>query len=60
MTRRFRSANPQVVSSIEKQRLFEERATIDNLTRLHNRGWLNNNFDRLLNYCKTDGLPFSY
>lgn len=60
MTRRFRGANTQVVSSIEKQRLFEERATIDNLTRLHNRGWLNDNFDRLLNRCKTDGLPFSY
>lgn len=40
-------------------RQFEERATIDNLTRLHNRGWLNDNFDRLLNRCKTDGLPFS-
>ena len=60
MTRRFRSANTEVVSSIKKQRPFEERATIDNLKRLHNRGWLNDNFDRLLNYCKTDGLPFSY
>ena len=60
MTRRFRGVNTQVVSSIEKQRLFEQRATIDTLTRLHNRRWLDENFDRVLNRCKTDGQPFSF
>ena len=60
MTRRFRGVNRQVVSSMERQRVFEQRAEIDALTRLHNRGWLNDNFDRLLNRCKADGQPFSY
>lgn len=60
ITNRFRGVHSQVVSSIEKQRLSEHKAIIDNLTKLYNRGWLNENFDSLLERCKSDWKPFSY
>lgn len=56
---RFRVVNSQVVSSIKKQRLSEHRAVIDDLTKLYNRGWLNENFEPLLERCKKDSKPFS-
>jgi len=56
---RFRGVNSQVVSSIQKQRLSEHRAIVDDLTKLYNRGWLNENFEPLLARCKQDLQPFS-
>lgn len=56
---RFRGVNSQVVSSIKKQRLSERRAIVDDLTKLYNRGWLNENFESLLERCKKDLQPFS-
>lgn len=60
VTNRFRGVNSQVVSSMKKQRLFEHKAIIDDLTQLYNRGWLNENFEPLLERCKNDRHPFSY
>ncbi len=57
---RFRGVNSQVVSSLKKQRLFEHKAIVDDLTNLYNRGWLNENFVPLLERCKKDRHPFSY
>lgn len=57
---RFRGVNSQVVSSIEKQRLSERKAIVDDLTKLYNRGWLNESFEPLLKRCKQDLHPFSY
>ena len=60
ITSRFRGVHSQVISSIEKQQLFENKAVIDDLTKLYNRGWLNENFDPLLERCKNDRHSFSY
>jgi diguanylate cyclase (GGDEF)-like protein len=60
ITDRFRGVNSQVVSSIEKQRLSEHKAIVDDLTKLYNRGWLNENFAPLLERCKINLDPFSY
>ncbi len=60
ITNRFRVVNSQVVCSIQKQRLFEHKAIVDDLTKLYNRGWLNENFPPLLERCKNDMHPFSY
>lgn len=60
ITNRFRGVNSQVVCSIQKQRLFEHKAIVDDLTKLYNRGWLNENFPPLLERCKNDMHPFSY
>lgn len=60
ITNRFRVVNSQVVCSIQKQRLFEHKAIVDDLTKLYNRGWLNENFPPLLELCKNDMHPFSY
>ncbi|MGZ8180961.1 MAG: diguanylate cyclase [Methylobacter sp.] len=60
ITNRFRGVNSQVVSSIKKQQLSEHKAIVDDLTQLHNRGWLNQNFSPLLERCKKDLHPFSY
>lgn len=57
---RFRGANSQLISSINKQRLSEHKAIVDDLTKLYNRGWLNENFEPLLERCKKDVQPFSY
>ena len=60
MSSRFRCANNQVISSLQKQRVFEHKSNIDHLTQLYNRGWLNENFDDVLERCKNESQPFSY
>ncbi len=60
MAGRFRGVNSQVVSSLKKQRLFEHKALVDDLTQLYNRAWLNENFTTLLDSCKKDRQPFCY
>ena len=60
MAGRFRGVNSQVVSSLKKQRLFEHKALVDDLTQLYNRAWLNENFTTLLDRCKKDRQPFCY
>ncbi len=60
MANRFRGVNSQLVSSRKEQRLFERRAIIDDLTKLYNRGWLNENLAALLESCKINQSPFSY
>lgn len=57
---RFRSANSQLESSIQRHRQLEHHASIDNLTGLFNRGWLNKKFNSLLERCKKDQKAFSY
>ncbi len=60
ITNRFRGVNLQVVSSIKKQRLSEQNAIIDDLTKLFNRGWLNKNFEPILERCKKNLQPFCF
>ncbi|NOQ34987.1 MAG: diguanylate cyclase [Methylococcaceae bacterium] len=57
---RFRGVNFQLETSIEKQRLLERHASVDNLTGLFNRGWLNTKFNQLLERCQKNHQPFSY
>ena len=60
LTSRFRAVNNQVISSIQKQRVFEHKSNIDNLTQLYNRGWLNENFEYILECSVNKTQAFSY
>jgi diguanylate cyclase (GGDEF)-like protein len=57
---RFRGVNSQVVHSMKEQRLSEHKAAVDGLTKLYNRGWLNETFSLLLERSKNDQHPFSF
>jgi len=54
---RLREGNDMILSSIEISRQFEHFATVDSLTGLHNRRWLDEMFDREITRCQTDNRP---
>lgn len=60
LTSRLRTVNGQVITSIQKQRVFEHKSNIDNLTQLYNRGWLNENFEYILECSVNQAQTFSY
>jgi len=59
LSRRLRSGNRIIADSIEIRREIEEMAMIDPLTGLHNRRWLDNMLERLLNRSSMDDTPLT-
>jgi diguanylate cyclase (GGDEF)-like protein len=56
MSERVRYSNLVLADSFEMQRMYQHFATIDALTGLHNRGWLDDMFDREIRRSERDGL----
>jgi diguanylate cyclase (GGDEF)-like protein len=59
MSERVRYSNLVVADSLEMQRKYQEFATTDALTGLHNRGWLDDVFDREIKRSERDELALS-
>ncbi len=56
MSERVRYSNLVIADSLDMQRKYQRYATIDALTGLHNRGWLDDMFDRELKRSERDNL----
>lgn len=56
MSERVRYSNLVLADSFEMQRMYQHFATIDALTGLHNRGWLDDMFEREIRRSERDGL----
>ena len=56
---RVRSDNSLIVDAIEAQRVWERHAMVDALTGLHNRRWLQQTLDRLMERARRDGSGLS-
>lgn len=56
MSERLRYSNLVLADSFEMQRMYQQFATIDALTGLHNRGWLDDMFERELKRSERDKL----
>ncbi len=59
ITKRLRHANGVICEGIEFDREFHHYGTVDPLTGLYNRYWLNNSLDRHMSRCSIDRHPFS-
>lgn len=59
MSERVRYSNLVIADSFEMQRMYQQYATIDALTGLHNRGWLDDMFDREIKRSERDRLNAS-
>lgn len=57
MSERVRYSNLIIADSLEMQRKYQRFATIDALTGLHNRGWLDDMFSREIQRAERDQLP---
>ena len=57
MAERIRYSNLVIADSLEQQRKFQQHATIDALTGLHNRGWMNDVFAREIKRTEREDLP---
>ncbi len=56
MSERVRYSNMVIADSFEMQRMYQQFATIDALTGLHNRGWLDDTFNREIKRSERDRL----
>jgi len=56
MSERVRYSNLVIADSLEQQRKYQRHATIDALTGLHNRGWMNDTFARELQRAEREDL----
>ena len=59
MSERVRYSNLVIADSLEMQRKYQRFATMDALTKLHNRGWLDDAFDREIHRSGRDKLPLA-
>lgn len=59
MSERVRYSNLVIADSLEMQRKYQRYASTDALTGLHNRGWLDDAFDREVKRSERDELPLS-
>ncbi len=59
MSERVRYSNLVIADSLEMQRKYQRFASIDALTGLHNRGWLDDAFDREIQRSERDELPLA-
>lgn len=50
-----KQAEQELVESLEKQREYQQRASVDDLTGLHNRRWLEEAFARQITRCAREG-----
>jgi len=51
---RMRNDNSALITSHSKRKLYEHQATVDALTGVHNRRWMNEAFPRVLHRCALD------
>lgn len=54
---RMRKDNSALIKSHNRRAQFEHQATVDALTGVHNRRWMNEAFPRVLQRCAQDKLP---
>ena len=59
MSERVRYSNLVIADSLEMQRKYQRYASTDALTGLHNRGWLDDMFDREVKRSERDELPLA-
>ncbi len=59
MSERVRYSNLVIADSLEMQRKYQRFASTDALTGLHNRGWLDDAFDREVKRSERDELPLA-
>jgi diguanylate cyclase (GGDEF)-like protein len=59
LSKRMRQDNDMLLASLRQRREFERIATVDGLTGLHNRRWLDDAFPRQLELCQRGGTPVS-
>ncbi len=59
MSERVRYSNLIIADSLEMQRKYQRYASTDALTGLHNRGWLDDAFDREVQRSERDELPLA-
>jgi diguanylate cyclase (GGDEF)-like protein len=59
MSERVRYSNLVIADSLDMQRKYQRFATTDALTGLHNRGWLDDAFERELKRSERDELPLA-
>jgi diguanylate cyclase (GGDEF)-like protein len=59
MSERVRYSNLVIADSLEMQRKYQRFASTDTLTGLHNRGWLDDAFDREIKRSERDELPLA-
>jgi len=59
MSERVRYSNLVIADSLEMQRKYQRYASTDALTGLHNRGWLDDAFDREVKRSERDELPLA-
>lgn len=57
MSERVRYSNIVIADTLEMQRKYQQYATTDALTGLHNRGWLDDMFHREIKRTERDQLP---
>lgn len=56
---RVRDTNDRFMETLESRRRYEQYASVDALTGLHNRRWLDEMLAREVERCHADGLPMS-
>jgi len=59
LSTRMRYGNELIVRNMRTQRVLEIAATFDALTGVHNRGWLDRSFPRMMLRCAERHQPFS-
>ncbi|MBT8120074.1 MAG: GGDEF domain-containing protein [Gammaproteobacteria bacterium] len=59
MSERVRYSNLVIADSLEMQRKYQRFASTDALTGLHNRGWMDDAFDREIKRSERDELPLA-
>lgn len=59
LTRRLRHANAVICKGVELEKAYRRYGTVDALTGLHNRYWLENSMKRQMTRCAMSKLPFS-
>jgi diguanylate cyclase (GGDEF)-like protein len=59
LTKRLRQADAVICKGVELENLFHHYGSVDALTGLHNRYWLDNALQRLYQRCILDGATFS-
>lgn len=57
MSGRLRNNNLTLVTTQSRSLEFEQAGSVDTLTGLHNRRWINESFLRLIRRCRQDGAP---
>jgi diguanylate cyclase (GGDEF)-like protein len=58
LSTRMRYGNELIIRNMHTQRVLEIAATIDALTGVHNRGWMDRSFPRMMARCAEKDKPF--